>query len=60
MEENKSKGKKKDTSDENGLEGMHTRKEGVDNVHGDGSIIDVGSGVNNLFVSLVSKVHQCV
>ncbi len=46
------------TSDKDGLEGVHGRREGVDDMHGDGSVIDVSSSVNNFFVNLVSEVHQ--
>ncbi len=29
----------------------------MDDTHGDGSIINVGSGVNDFLVNLVSKIH---
>ncbi len=46
------------TSNEDGLEGAHTRRERMNDMHGDGLVIDVGGSVNDLFVDLVSKVHQ--
>ena len=45
------------TSYEDSLESAHAGRKGMDDVHGNGSIIDVSSGVNNFLINLVSKVH---
>ena len=34
---------------------MQGGREGMDDAHGNGSIIDVGSGISDFFVDLVSK-----
>ena len=45
------------TSDEDRLESAHAGGQGMDDVHRNGSIIDMGRGINNFFVDLVSEIH---